>query len=428
MKLFLALAGALAALGLIGVWLHGEEDAEAVATVAAAPSTPSTVVRSGEVVFNVTARGELQGSQSVMLTAPMTGSAELVITDLRTAGELVQEGDVAVEFDITELTFNLREAQADLAEAEQRLAQSKAESLAKAEEARFLLLQAESDLAIAELEARRNELLAAIVARQNDLAVGSARDRLQQLQTDLASRQATSDAGVAIQEAAVNKARVKAETAQKTIESMTLRAPRDGYVSLQQNQGSGFFSWGMQLPIYQVGDTVRPGMAVAQVLDLGGWELSARLAELDRGHLSVGQPARIRVAGVPGSRFEGRVKSIGNTSGPPWDRRFECKLSIENPSPDLRPGMSAEIEIETERIEAALWVPSQALFDRDGQKFVYRWDDGAFSAVDVGLVRAGESQTVIEGLAEGDVVALADPSKMQEAVTSSTATDALTNR
>ena len=55
-----------------------------------------------------------------MLTAPMTGAAEAVITSLRDPGDLVKAGDVVVEFDTTESTFDLREAQADLAEAEQR--------------------------------------------------------------------------------------------------------------------------------------------------------------------------------------------------------------------------------------------------------------------------------------------------------------------
>ena len=126
---------------------------------------------------------------------------------------------MVAEFDTTELTFNLREAEADLAEAEQQVRQAKAESLARDEEARLALLKAESELRIAELEARRNDMLAAIAARQNELAVESARDRLHQLQEDLASRKATADAGIAMQEAAVKKAQVKSEMARKMIDS-----------------------------------------------------------------------------------------------------------------------------------------------------------------------------------------------------------------
>ena len=389
---------------------------------------PTTEVRRGDVTFSVAAKGELQGGDSAMLTAPMAGGVELVITSLREPGELVRAGDTVVEFDATELTFNLREAEADLAEAEQQVRRATAESQAREEEARYALLKAESDLRLAELEARRNDMLAAIAARQNELAVEAARDRLRQLQEDLASRKATTEAGIAIQEAAVKKAQVKAEMARKMIESMTLRAAADGYVSIQQNSNTGMIMWGMQLPIFQVGNTVRPGMGVAQIPNLGGMQVSARISELDRGHLAVGQAAKIEVVATPDKVFRGRITNIGNTMGPPWDRRFECKLAIDNPLPELRPGMSAKIEIITAEMTDVLWLPSQALFDRDGQKFVYLSRASSFAPVDVELVRSGESKVVIRGLKENAIVALADPTKKAEAGTTSSASEALTGR
>jgi multidrug efflux pump subunit AcrA (membrane-fusion protein) len=385
-------------------------------------------VRRGNVTFSVSAKGELQGGNSAMLTAPMAGGVELVITSLREPGELVEAGDVVADFDATELTFNLREAEADLAEAEEQLRQAKAESLAREEEARYALLKAESELKLAELEARRNDMLAAIAARQNELAVESARDRLRQLQEDLASRKATMEAGIAIQQAAIKKAQVKSEMARKMIDSMTLRAPADGYVSVQQNSNTGMLMFGMELPIFQVGNAVRPGMGVAQIPNLDTMQVSARIGELDRGHLAVGQEARIVVVATPEQVFRGRITNLGNTMGPPWDRRFECKLEIDDPLPELRPGMSAKIEIITAEMPDALWLPSQALFDRDGQKFVYLKRGGSFAPVDVKLVRAGESKVVIEGMEEGAVVALADPTKKTEAGAAGSASDAITGR
>jgi len=417
-KTALTLAAMLTIIGLLawaGLAAFGETD-EAPAKL----GVPTTLVRKGEVTFSVSAPGELQGSNSRMLTAPMAGGVDLILTSLPKPGAIVKAGETVIEFDTTELSFNLREAEADLAEAEEHLRQSHAESRAKEEEANYLLLKARSDLKLAELDIRRNETLAAIVAKQNELALDAARERLRQLTADLESRQAKLSAGIAIQEAAVAKAKVKAATARKTIASMTLKTEIDGYVSLQQNQSSGMFMWGMQLPIFQVGDTVRPGMAVAQILDLESWEIKARLAELDRGHLAIGQEASIRIVASPDRVFHGRVTNIGNTSGPPWERRFECKLSIEDPAPELRPGMSARIEIVTAQLADVLWLPSQALFDRDAQKFVYRLRDGAFAPVDIQLVRSGESEAVITGLNENDIVALADPTQQAEAETMST--------
>jgi hypothetical protein len=68
------------------------------------------------------------------------------------------------------------------------------------------------------------------------------------------------------------------------------------------------------------------------------------------------------------------------------------------------------------------------LFDRDGQKFVYLSRGGSFAPVDVELVRAGESKVVIEGMEEGAMVALADPTKQAETTTGVSASEAITGR
>ena len=115
---------------------------------------------------------------------------------------------------------------------------------------------------------------------------------------------------------------------------MTLRAPADGYVNVERNTNTNFFFSGMTLPLFQVGDQVRPGMGVAQIPDMNSWDVSAQIAETDRGHLSVGLPAEVRVVAVPGRKFAAKVKDLGGTTGPPWERRFECKLALLESAPD----------------------------------------------------------------------------------------------
>ena len=257
------------------------------ATQEAKPDTPipSAAVKRGDIEFTVSAKGELQGGNSEMLSAPMAGGGSLALTFLRGSGELVKEGDVVAQFDTTEQEFRLREAQADLAEAEQQVVQVTAESEAKEEEARYELLKARSELKLAELETRRNELLSRIAARQNDLALAAATDKVKQLEKDYDDRVGAARAGIAMQEAARTKAKVAAATAQRNIDSMTLKAKTSGYVAIQQNT-QGNFNWGSYLPALQIGDNVRAGMAVAQIPDLKNWEVTARIGELDRGHLS----------------------------------------------------------------------------------------------------------------------------------------------
>lgn len=375
-------------------------------------SLPTAAVKRGDVAFTVAAKGELQGGNSETLVAPMTGSGALSLMDLRESGELVKKGEVVAKFDTTEQEFKLREAQADLAEAEQQLIQAKAESEAKEEEARYELLKARSELKVAQFEVRRNELLAKIVARQNDLAVSAAQDKVRQLEKDYDDRVNAARAGITMQEAARSKARVAAETAQRNIDSMTLRAGTTGYVARQQNT-QGNFQWGSYLPALQVGDNVRPGMPVAQIPDLRNWEIVARIGELDRGHLAVGQQAEISVVALPGRKFNGSIRNIGGTTGPPWDRRFECKVALNNPSEELRPGMSVRMVITTQVMNSVLWLPSQALFESDGRQFVYVSKGDSFTTRDVKLIRRSESRVVVEGLKENELVALADPEQLR---------------
>jgi hypothetical protein len=107
--------------------------------------------------------------------------------------------------------------------------------------------------------------------------------------------------------------------------------------------------------------------------------------------------------------------TLGGTSGSPWDRRFECRVSLDNPTPELRPGMTANLVITSETLKDVLWLPAQALFESDGRTFAYvRTPQGGFTTHDVKLVRRSESQVVVTGLSEGQLVAMASPDRSKE--------------
>ena len=378
-------------------------------TATTALQLPTTRVKQGSVTLTVAARGELQGGNSEMLAAPMISGGDMAITSLRDPGELVSPGDVIVQFDTTEQDYKLKEAEADLAEAQQQVVKAEADSLATDEESRYAMLNAQSEVTLAELELRRNPTLARIAARQNEILLEAARNRLRQTTQDLANKKTTSAAGVAIQKALENKARVMADLARKNIDNMTLKAKTGGYVNVQQNSNQNMMYWGMQLPPFQLGDTARAGMAVAQIPDLKSWEVSANVGELDRGHLTVGQNVTIRVVALAGQQFSGRVKNIGGTTGPPWDRRFEARISLDQAAPQLRPGMTSNMIITVDVLDNVLWIPSQALFESDGRTFVYARGPTGFVPHDVTLVRRSESQAVVTGIREGETVAMSNP-------------------
>jgi HlyD family secretion protein len=370
---------------------------------------PTAKVQRGDLDLTVTAQGQLKGKNPEVLAAPMMGGTELHLSYLLKSGTPVKRGEVVVRFDTAEQEYKQKEAEADLAEAQQHILQAKAGQEAQDEEDRYALAKAQTDVDVAELDVRKNPLLASIVARQNDLALSAARDHLAQLKENLKNRGATNAAASAIEKAGRTKAEAQATTARQNIEAMTLRAHHDGYVAIRQNMNVQFGFFGMNLPFFQVGDTVNPGMAVAEIPDLKNWEIEANIGELDRGHIVVGGKVDVAVIAVPDEKFSGIVRDVGGTSGPPWNRVFACTVALNNSSPSLRPGMSTRLMITTDRLHDILWLPAQALFESGGRTFVYAKSGDTFAPKDVKLVRRSETRVVISGLPDGQIVALANP-------------------
>jgi hypothetical protein len=81
--------------------------------------------------------------------------------------------------------------------------------------------------------------------------------------------------------------------------------------------------------------------------------------------------------------------------------------------------------ITAEKMENALWAPSQALFERDGRSFIYLKTASGFSPRDVTLVKRSESQAVLTGVNEGDEVALSNPAEQAKPDAKQSATKAL---
>jgi hypothetical protein len=374
---------------------------------------PTTRVKKGRVTIVVAARGELQGGNSEVLTAPMAGGGDMALTYLREPGERVKKDDIIAQFDTTQQEFNVREAEADLAEAEQQVKKAGADAEATLEEARYQVLSANSDFKQAELDVRKNPVLPSITARQNEVAFEAAKNRQKQAENNFNKKKEAAGSGIAIQKTAVDKAKAVAQTAHQTIDSMVLKAKSAGYVNVQAN-GNNAQYWGQQLPQFQIGDAARAGQAVAQIPDMSNWEVIAKIPESDRGHLEPGQNVSIRAAAIPGREFKGHIKSVGASTGSAWERTFECRIALDELAPELRPGMTSNILITVESLADVLWVPSQALFESDGRSFVYARTAQGFTPRDVKLVRRSESQAAIAGISEGEIVALSNPDQQNK--------------
>src|SRR5258708_26356046 len=89
-------------LGIVGALAWGAVRLVKATSTNATQELPTTKVKKGRVTLTVAARGELQGGNSEMLTAPMIGGGTLAITYLREPGETINSGDMIVKFETTE--------------------------------------------------------------------------------------------------------------------------------------------------------------------------------------------------------------------------------------------------------------------------------------------------------------------------------------
>jgi HlyD family secretion protein len=408
-----ALSGAIIAAGYGGG--RGLRSAMNALSESGDTAVPTTTVRRAGVAIEVSARGELQGGGSRPMIVPRAGVSELPITFLRDTGALVKSGDVVATFDASGQQFDLMEAEADLEEARQQQLKAEADTQVALEKARLEVVTSEADVKIAELDQRDNDFLGSVQRRKKEIALEQARNHYDQARVDLKHRDEAKQTGVDVQRAAVKEAQTKVNTTRQTIEGLTLRAPTSGYVQLAENtNGVSVLFYGMQVPSFQLGDSARPGQVVAQIPDMSSWEVSTQILETDRAFLKVGQRAIVRPKAMPGKEFEGHISVLGGSAGSAWNRTFNCRITLDRADDALRPGLSVDVVIRVETLDNVLWVPSQAVFQREGRWFVYRQASEGYVTHPVTLIRRTESQAIVTGIDEGVTIALAEPGKRKQ--------------
>jgi HlyD family secretion protein len=383
----------------------------------ATQETPTVRVQRGDVDLRIYTVGELRPVRTAALLAPPVNGT-LQIVHLWSATTPVKAGDVVVGFDTTEQEFKLEQSRFDLQDADENIAKSNADAAVQAAQDKVALLTAKFDVRRAELDVSRNELLSAIDARKNVLALEEAKRRLAQLQQDTQSRETSSRAALAVLQEKRKKALLDMEQAQHTISTLRLTTTIPGAVAVQENRdasGGNFFP-GMVLPEYREGDVVRPGRTIANVLD-GQMEVTARISERDRSKIAAGQAVGIRVDALPGVDFSGKVKTVAGLAsmGMWWmgdtNRAFDTTFQVDREDGRLKPGQTVQVVIAGEPLKGVLFVPAQALFEKNGKQVLYVRNGSTFEPREVKIKQRTEARVVVEGVAEGAEVALVDPDR-----------------
>jgi multidrug efflux pump subunit AcrA (membrane-fusion protein) len=380
---------------------------------------PTTRVTRGNLDLTVYTRGELRPLRSGLLIAPPV-RGQLQITHLVKTGERVKAGDVVFEFDPSEQEYNIDLARSELNQAEQEIAKSKADAVVQASQDEVTLLAARFEVRRAELEVSRNELVSQIEAKKNHLALQEAKRKQTQVEGDVKARQVTARASVAVLEQKRNRQKIHLDRAESDLKTLKVTAPFDGLVYVKDNQdvAGGFFIDGMVLPEYRQGDLVFPGRTIAEVLDISQMEVQAKVSEMDRSRITVGQKVDVSVDARPDQKFKGTVKDVAGQAsrGMFWestgsDRKFDVTFVLDLASLAVRPGVTCDVRIAGEDVKNALLLPRQAIFEKDGKPVVYVKRGQVFDALVIRVLHRSESRVAVEGIAEGTEVSLADPTK-----------------
>jgi biotin carboxyl carrier protein len=275
--------------------------------------TPTTRVRRGDVVVRSFARGELRPVRSATLTAPnLFGTVQ--VTKLAPLGALARDKDLIVEFDDAELISRLEQKQLELEQVDEQIKKAQADLAIRNNQDDVELLRARYSVRRAELEVKRNELLATIDRKKNELNLEEAKRKLLQLESDIKSRREQAQAELAVFREKRNRNVLDIRREQMRLQQTKLLAPLSGLVAIKQNRSGFSGQFGTAVPDIREGDQVSPGNPVADVMDLSEMEIIARIGEMDRANLVEGQDVMLRLDALPDKVFNGKIKSMSGTA------------------------------------------------------------------------------------------------------------------
>jgi HlyD family secretion protein len=119
--------------------------------------------------------------------------------------------------------------------------------------------------------------------------------------------------------------------------------------------------------------------------------------------------------GGGGQPMEPMQMRVSNTQGYSQEDMASAKLPTPPAAESdlevlLRPGLLADVEIIVEKVPDAIYVPNQAVFEKEGKPVVFVKTQKGFEQRAIKIAKRSETVTVIgEGLNAGDVIAMADP-------------------
>lgn len=339
-----------------------------------------------EAIFST---GEVEASKLVEVRAGMTGILEQVSVE---AGDAVTCDECLANYRLQDLLDRESEAESILASRKASLSSLRTRADQGAEEARLEVVLAE----VALVEAKEAYEESRRWPPWDDRRIDATR-RWQEAEAhyDLArinaERSMVSAEELEAAEAAYKAAEVSLKQVREDLKKVDVVSPASGVV----------------LAVHvSAGQQVSAGQLLLEVSDPFRVKVKAKVDEMEIAQVKVGNPARVSTQAYEGVSFDGEITRISPTAEREGNvATFLVDIDMDNQEGLLKPGMSVDIDIILESIEALVAIPLEAVRDTDTGKKVLVVADGAIEEREVEVGASNDSRVeIMRGLQRGEVV------------------------
>jgi len=374
-------------------------------------AVPTAAVESGPIEKVLRITGSTSSINSYDVTAPRMERRGfgLTLTELIESGTVVERGTVLARLDPEQIDQQIDNVRTNMTNGEATLARKLAERDVALMNLRQDLKIAEANVENWKLESSAAEVLPDVEQEIVRLALEEAQASYDATLSDSKIQEEIEAIDIREQELSNQEYVRDLDRYTADRERYTIRAPIGGLVVRQQIVRNG------EMALVQQGDEVNPGLPFLVIMDMSNMQVEARTNQVESRRVRIGQEARIGLDAFPSLEFRGEVTGVGalaqsGSTSNDWVRTIPVYVKIDGSSPNLLPDLSAHVDIILDREENAIKVPLEAVFEEEGQSYIYvRQGDGFDKrAVTIGMTNNTHA-AVTSGLNAGEQVALQRP-------------------
>src|SRR5215216_3285467 len=160
------------------------------------------------------------------------------------------------------------------------------------------------------------------------------------------------------------------------------------------------------------GDQVAAGATAYRVDNLSSLLVDVEVSEVDINNVSVGQPVTLSFDAILGKDYHGQVVEVAQTgTSVQGVVNFKVTVELTDADSDVKPGMTAAVNIVVNEMQDVVLVPNRAVRLVDGERVVYLLVDGQPVKTEIRLGPSSDTVSVVAGgdIKEGDTVVLNPP-------------------